>query len=99
MFGYLGGGSVWDFEENKILCGLIAKIESENLNNELKKKLGNWENIWKAIYKKILMSLNVINFFQIHRRDEMGRFEVQMPFKKEPVRLGESKNIALQKRK
>lgn len=94
-FGYLIGGSVCNFEENKIHCGLIAEVE--NLDNELRKF---WE-IEEVLEKVGIKNPDEVHcdklFSETYRRDATGKFVVQMPLKKDPQCLGESKNIAFQK--
>ncbi|GFX79979.1 DUF1758 domain-containing protein [Trichonephila clavipes] len=94
VFGYIVVGSFDKFEE-KSYCGLAinAEINSDNLNQQLQ---AFWE-IEKVDESSIEYSLEELietQYQTTHYRTEEGRYVVQLPLKKDPYCLGNSRFLA-----
>ncbi|GFV23770.1 integrase catalytic domain-containing protein [Trichonephila clavipes] len=95
VFGYIVVGSFDKFEE-KSYCGLAinAEINSDNLNQQLQ---AFWE-IEKVEEASLDHSLEEeiceTQYQNTHYRTEEGRYVVQLPLKKDPYCLGNSRFLA-----
>ncbi|GFT07985.1 DUF1758 domain-containing protein [Trichonephila clavipes] len=95
VFGYIVVGSFDKFEE-KSYCGLAinAEINSDSLNKQLQ---AFWE-IEKVDKSSIEHSLEEeiceTQYQNTHYRTEEGRYVVQLPLKKDPYCLGNSRFLA-----
>ncbi|XP_054723403.1 uncharacterized protein LOC129233400 [Uloborus diversus] len=95
VFGFIVGGSTKDNSQPKDLhCGLINEAE---LSREIK-KFWEIESIDETDQFKSSEEIECNeHFLKTHKRDQSGRFVVQMPFKQDPRLLGDSKQIAIKR--
>ncbi|XP_054706701.1 uncharacterized protein LOC129216512 [Uloborus diversus] len=95
VFGFIVGGSTKDnFQPKDLHCGLINEAE---LSREIKKF---WEIESIDETDQFTSSEEIEcneHFLKTHKRDQSGRFVVQMPFKQDPRLLGDSKQIAIKR--
>ncbi|GFW66986.1 integrase catalytic domain-containing protein [Trichonephila clavipes] len=95
VFGYIVVGSFDKFEE-KSYCGLAinAKINSDNLNQQLQ-AFGEIEKVDKSsIEHSLEEEICETQYQNTHYRTEEGRYVVQLPLKKDPYCLGNSRFLA-----
>lgn len=92
VFGYIVSGSIGNNKEGTVHCGVIC--DANDLNTELKRF---WEIEEIRDSEPTKNEEEIIceeHFLKTHTRTESGRYTVQMPLKKDPDCLGESKQAA-----
>lgn len=93
VFGFIVSGVYSDYQmQEELHCGLVNNVD---LANEIKR-------FWEIEQVEEIGSIKSAeeiecnkHFIDTHKRDNSGRFVVQMPFKGDPSLLGDSKQIAL----
>ncbi|GFT84339.1 uncharacterized protein TNCV_1609741 [Trichonephila clavipes] len=93
VFGYIVTGNLDSINETKVHCGLIR---DEDLNKNLE-KFWKLEEIQEPIVKNKERLICEEHYANTHFRTKEGKYVVSMPLKKEPLCLGNSKDIALKR--
>lgn len=96
VFGYTASGVMKHNQgSNNSYCGLVIK-DLDELNHSIK-RFWEIENFPDSEVQAMSVEEKLCedHFIHTHKRDEFGRFIVQMPLAKSPSCLGDSKQIAL----